>query len=294
MADPDSPRGQDTARLLRLATTASVATASVLILAKLVAWLMTGSVAVLASLVDSLMDAAASLINFFAVRYSLKPADAEHRFGHGKAEPLAGLAQAAFIAGSSVFLMLQAVDRLLHPVALQAAGAGIGVMLFAMAATLGLLAVQRYVIRRTGSTAIKADALHYATDLLTNTAVLVGLFLAAAGWPVADPLLALAVAFYILFSAGQIALEAWHLLLDREVPDTLRQEILSAARNDERVLGVHDLRTRRSGQTLFVQLHLEIDGGISLAEAHAIGDSAEARILAVAEGAELLIHTDPV
>src|SRR5512147_956774 len=151
-------------RLLRLATHASVATATLLITGKLVAWVMTGSVSVLASLVDSMMDVAASLINLFAVRYSLVPADSEHRFGHGKAESLAGLAQTTFIAGSAVFLILQAIDRLLHPRPLEDVGVGVGVMVFAILATVALLLFQRHVIRATGSTAIRADALHYTTD----------------------------------------------------------------------------------------------------------------------------------
>jgi ferrous-iron efflux pump FieF len=284
----------DRATLLKIATTASVVTASLLIAAKLAAWLLSGSVAILASLVDSLMDAAASLINLFAVRYALKPADEEHRFGHGKAEPIAGLAQATFIAGSAVFLVLEAVDRLLHPQPLQALGAGMAVMLVAIAATLVLLAIQRYVIRRTGSTAIKADSLHYATDLLTNTAVLIALFLATQGWPGLDPVFALAIAVYILYSAWHIADEALHLLLDREAPDDQREAIHAAALADDRVIGLHDLRTRSSGHTLFVQLHLELDGRLDLTTAHALADAAEERILAVEPDAQVLIHMDPV
>jgi ferrous-iron efflux pump FieF len=287
-------RELDRATLLKVATGASVATAGVLIAAKLVAYLLSGSVAILASLVDSLMDAAASLINLFAVRYSLKPADEEHRFGHGKAEAVAGLAQATFIAGSAVFLALQAVDRLLHPQPLAALGAGMAVMAAAIVATLLLLAVQRYVILRTGSTAIKADSLHYATDLLTNTAVLIALFLAGQGWPGTDPVLALGISVYILYSASRIAAEALDLLLDREVPDEQREAIRAAAIDDERVIGLHDLRTRRSGDTLFVQLHLELDGRLDLTTAHALADGAEARILAVAPEAQVLIHMDPV
>jgi ferrous-iron efflux pump FieF len=240
------------------------------------------------------MDAAASLINLFAVRYALRPADAEHRFGHGKAEALAGLAQAAFIAGSSLFLLLQALDRLLHPRPLQALPAGIAVMVFAMVATLLLLALQRAVIRRTGSTAIKADSLHYATDLLTNGVVLIALALAAAGWPALDPLFAIAVAAYILYSAGRIGWEALQLLLDREAPADLRSEVRAAALDDPRVLGLHDLRTRRSGTTLFVQLHLELDGSLELSRAHAIADAADARIRRRLPRAEVLIHMDPV
>ena len=145
---------QRRARLLRLATYWSVATAAVLIVVKLVAWLETGAVSLLASLIDSLMDAAASLMNLLAVRYALRPADEEHRFGHGKAESLAALAQAAFIIGSAVLLTFEAINRLVNPQALENPGIGIWVMVFAIVATLLLLSIQRYVVRETGSVAI--------------------------------------------------------------------------------------------------------------------------------------------
>ena len=158
----------DRAGLLKLASLASVLTASFLIVAKLAAWSVTGSVSLLASLVDSVMDSIASLINLFAIRYSLQPADEKHRFGHGKAEPLAGLAQAAFIAGSAVFLVFHAIDRLRFAQSLEQIGIGLWVMALAIVMTVGLLAIQRYVIKKTDSTAIRADSLHYTTDLLTN------------------------------------------------------------------------------------------------------------------------------
>ena len=280
-------------RLLRLATYASVTTASVLIAGKLAASLMTGSVSVLASLVDSMMDVAASLINLLAVHYSLQPPDREHRFGHGKAEPLAGLAQAAFIAGSAVFLVLHAVDRLLHPQPMNDALIGVGVLLFAIAATMLLLAFQHYVIRRTHSTAIRADALHYATDLLTNTATLLALGLAMLDWPLADPVFAIGIALYILYSAGHIGHEAIQLLMDRELPPEVHGRVKEIARGHPRVRGIHDVRTRRSGQTYFIQLHVMLDDQMPLVEAHQVADEVEAAIMAAFPNADVLIHEDP-
>ena len=280
-------------RLLRLATNASVATAAILIAAKLVAWAITGSVSVLASLVDSMMDVAASLINLFAVRYSLMPADHEHRFGHGKAESLAGLAQTTFISGSAVFLMLQAFDRLLHPRPLVAVGIGVGVMVFATLATLALLILQRHVIRVTGSTAIKADALHYTTDVLTNASIIIALLLSGYGWPGIDALFALGIAVYILYSAWHIGHEAFQLLMDRELPDEQRQRIRHAALAHSQVRGVHDLRTRRSGHDIFIQMHLVLDDELSLFDAHEIGDEVEASIREIHPEADILIHKDP-
>ena len=281
------------ARLLRLATYASVTTATVLIAGKLAAALMTGSVSVLASLVDSMMDVAASLINLLAVHYSLQPPDREHRFGHGKAEPLAGLVQAAFIAGSAVFLILHAIDRLLHPQPMNDALVGVGVLLFSIAATLLLLAFQHHVIRLTQSTAIRADALHYATDLLTNTATIVALGLAMLGWPLADPIFAIGIALYILYSAGHIGYEATQLLMDHELPPEIHRQVKEIARNHPLVRGVHDLRTRRSGQTYFVQLHLMLDDQLPLVEAHQVADEVEAAIKAAFPNADVLIHEDP-
>jgi ferrous-iron efflux pump FieF len=270
-----------------------VATATVLVVAKLGAWLATGSVSVLASLVDSLMDAGASLINFFAVRYSLVPADAEHRFGHGKAEALAALAQATFIAGSAIFLVLQAVDRLMHPRVLTEPGIGIGIIVFAMLATMVLLLVQRHVIRRTGSAAIRADALHYATDFLANLSIIVALVLASFGWGQWDAIIAMGIAIYILHSAYSIGIEALDLLMDRELPESERQTMLEIARTHARTHGVHDLRTRQSGATKFVQLHLEMDDDLPLIEAHAIANEVEAAIKAAFPETDIVIHQDP-
>ena len=284
----------DSTRLLRLATRTSVATAGVLIMAKLAAWLLTGSVSLLASLVDSLMDAAASLVNLFAVQYSLEPADEEHRFGHGKAESLAGLAQATFIAGSAAFLMLHAVDRLLHPRPLEDVAVGVGVMVFAILATLGLLAVQRYVIRRTGSTAIRADALHYRSDLLVNVSIILALVLEMRGWSGLDSLFALGIAGYILYSAWHIGHDAFQLLMDRELAPEVVEQVRAAALAQPAVRGIHDLRTRQSGQTAFVQLHIELDSGMLLSQAHAVADRVEAAIRDTLPGCDVIVHQDPV
>ena len=278
---------------MRLATYASVTTALVLIAVKLLAWLWTGSVSILASLVDSLMDSIASAINLLAVRYALVPADSEHRFGHGKAEPLAGLAQAGFICGSAVFLLFHAIDRLRFPHALRDIGIGVGVMAFSIVVTAGLLVLQRRVIKQTQSTAIRADALHYATDLLTNLAVVVGLLLASYGWGWADSVFAIGIAGYIGFSAARIGYEGFQQLMDRELSPDLQAQILAIARQSPAVLGAHDLRTRRSGRLRFVQLHLELDDDLPLVEAHAIADQVEAQIRALLPDAEVIIHQDP-
>ena len=293
MLENAPPMGMDRAKQLRIATYASVATAVVLVSMKLGAWLMTGSVSILASLMDSLMDSAASALNLLAVRYSLMPADKEHRFGHGKAEPLAGLAQAAFISGSAVFLILHAVERLRFPRAVEEVGIGVAVMVVSIVLTALLLLIQRRAIQQTQSSAIRADALHYATDLLTNLTVIVALLLSKYGWVWADSAMAMLVAVYIFYSAARIGYEAVQQLLDRELGAETQEQILTIVRREPEVRGIHDLRTRQSGQVQFVQLHLELDGGLALEHAHAIADRIEREISTLLPDAEVIIHQDP-
>jgi ferrous-iron efflux pump FieF len=279
---------------MRLATYASISVAVILIVAKAIAWGVSDSVSLLATLIDSTLDALASLINLVAVRHALSPADKEHRFGHGKAEALAGLGQAAFIAGSAAFLLLESARRIASPVPLESYGVGMLVMLFSIGATLLLLAFQRHVIRKTDSTAIKADALHYRTDLLVNGSVIVALWLSVRGWAGFDALFAIGIAIYILYSAWEIVGHAFDHLMDRELPNQERDEIKRIARAHSEVRGTHDLRSRRSGTATFIQLHLELDDDLTLLEAHRISDEVEWKLQERYPGAEIIIHIDPV
>jgi len=288
-----SPGSVDSARLMRLATYASTSVAVVLIMAKTVAWFMTGSVSLMATLLDSCLDALASIVNLIAVRHALEPADKQHRFGHGKAEALAGLGQATFITGSALFLILESVALLMKPQSIEAMPVGIGVMILSIVATLGLLMFQKHVIRQTGSAAIKADHLHYKTDLLVNGSVILALVLATSGWKGFDPLFALGIGGYILFSAWEIAKESLDLLMDRELPDEDRQRIKEIVRSHPRVRGMHDLRTRKSGLTIFIQLHLELDDNLPLIVAHEISDEVEVQLSAAFPESEVIIHEDP-
>lgn len=280
--------------LMRRATYAAVTVATTLVLAKIVAWAQTGSVAVLASLLDSVLDVFASVLTLIAVRHALTPADKEHRFGHGKAEPLAGLGQAAFIAGSSTLLLLEAGRRLWRPLPLEAATVGIAVMVFSIVVTLGLVWYQRRVVRKTNSLAISGDSLHYTGDLLTNLAVILGLVLTTwLEWYFIDALFGAAIAVFLYYNAWLIAEKALHMLMDREMPDPDRDRILTIAASHPDVTSVHDLRTRTSGPDRFIQFHLEMDGALSLSQAHDISDSVEAAVLAAYPGAEIMVHQDP-
>ncbi len=282
------------ARLMRLATYASVSVAGILIVAKFAAWLATDSVSLLSTLIDSLLDVGASLVNLVAVRQALQPADREHRFGHGKAEPLAGLAQAAFICGSAAFLLIEAGKRFIQPQVLENTETGIAVMVFSIALTVVLVLFQRHVVRQTGSIAIGADSMHYKMDVLVNASVIVSLILATRlGWQWADPLFATAIAGYIVWGAGTIGHQALNILMDRELPDAEREHIRQIALAHPGVRDLHDLRTRSSGPQVFIQLHLEMDGNITLHRAHEISDQVEAEIERAFPKAEVLIHEDP-
>ncbi len=281
-------------RLLRRAGYASVTVAVALIAVKAVAYVLTDSVSLLSSLIDSLLDLAASLVNILAIRHALVPADDEHRFGHGKAEPLAGLGQAAFIAGSAVLLLFEAARRLAAPEPVSNTGVGIAVMVASILATIILVTYQRSVVRRTGSVAISADSLHYQGDLLLNGSVILSLlasrFLAM---PWLDPLFALAIGGFILWSAWRIVQLSITQLMDRELPDEERRRIREIALAHPDVRGVHDLRTRAAGPQAFVQLHVELDGTMPLRRAHHIADAVEAAIRADFPHAEVIIHQDP-
>jgi len=280
-------------RLLRLATRASLVVASTLIVAKAIAWWLSGSVSLLAGLTDSMLDGAASFLNLLAVHYALRPADEDHRYGHGKAEALSGMAQALFIAVSAFLIGYQAIERILHPEPVGAPGLGIAVMVLSIALTVALLMLQHKVVKETGSAAIRADSLHYRSDLLLNISILVALGMAYVGYAQLDAWFGLAIAVYILWSAITIARETVSVLMDAELPVDVSARMLQLAESVPGVLGAHDLRTRISGNHWFVQLHLELPGSLTLSAAHTLCDAVEHAINLEFPRAEVLVHADP-
>lgn len=281
------------ARLVNTAALAATALASLLLLIKIFAWWYTGSVSVLAALVDSLVDIAASLTNLLVVRYSLQPADAEHTFGHGKAESLAALAQSMFISGSALFLFLTGLQHLASPEPMKAPMIGIIVTLFALFSTLILVAFQRWVVRHTRSQAIRADMLHYQSDVVMNGAILLALGLSWYGFHRADALFALGIGMWILYSALRMGYEAVQALLDRALPVEEHQAIIDIVASWPGVHGAHDLRTRQSGPTRFIQLHLEMDDRLPLYRAHEVAEQVEQALLNKFPGSDVIIHQDP-
>lgn len=285
----------EVAVLMRRATYAAIAVQGLMVFVKLAAWIETDSVSMLSALLDSLLDVTAAAVNLVAIQQAVAPADREHRFGHGKIEPLASLGQAGFIAGSAVVLMVEALHSLLHPVTVTHTGLGLAVMAFAIVATLGLLQYERSVVRRTGSLLVSGDALHNAGDLALNLGVIASLGLTAEfGWRAIDPLFGGAIALWILWSAYHVAQKSFVQLMDRELPDEARARIREIALAHKEVSAVHDLKTRAAGPTAFIQIHLEMDGAMTLNESHRVADAVEAEILRAFPRAEVIIHQDPL
>lgn len=284
----------DNERLRRFATYASVSVASALIIAKLAAYLLTDSVAMLSSLLDSTIDLIASLVTVYGVASALRPPDRDHRFGHGKAEPLAALAQAAFIVGSSVLLSYEALSRIYHPHAIEHEDFGYGVMGIAIFLTIFLVWFQNYAIRRTKSMAIGADRLHYVGDLAINFAVIAAFALYnTTGITWFDPVCALAISLSLVYSAFHIALHALNVLMDRELPDADRAKIQSIVCAQPSVLGLHDLRTRSDSDRVFIEFHLELDPAMTLKSAHMVADAIMDALRKEFPQADVLVHQDP-
>lgn len=279
---------------VKLATTLALVAATSMIVVKVIAWYQTDSATMLASLTDSIFDVMASVINFFVVRYALMPADDDHRFGHGKAESLAGLAQAAFIIGSALLLIFHSIDRLKNPHPVSRPELAIYATIFSVVITLLLVLVQRIAICKTQSVALKADSMHYQSDLLMNMAVLLAIWLTTAGFSSVDGWFAIGIAIYLIWGAREIAMESAAALMDKELPADFTQQIEQIVKQQPLVYGVHDIRTRQSGMTKFVQFHLELNDDMSLFDAHRISDKVEADIMAAIPEADVLIHQDPI
>jgi ferrous-iron efflux pump FieF len=286
--------GDERGKAMRRAALASVLVSLFLVAIKAAAYFASNSVALLASLADSSLDLFTAGLNMLAIHEALTPADAEHRFGHGKAEPLAGLAQGAFIAASAVFLVVQGAQRLMAPQPIEHSLDALAVMFISIAAAICLILYERRVIAKTGSVAVTADATHYFGDLVSNVGVVVAILLSSRlGWISADPIIALLVALVLVISAWSVFRQSLDQLMDRELPDGERDKIVRIVRTQEEVRALHDLKTRQAGGVVFIQAHLELDPGMTLAHAHAISDQVEKAICAAFPNAEVIIHQDP-
>lgn len=274
---------------------AAIATVTVLIIAKVVAWFMTGSASILASLTDSMMDAWVSGINLLAIRYSLKPADSEHRYGHGKVEGIAALFQAALITSAAVFLTLESVSRLIDVREVESLNVALGVMAFSMVMSILLVSVQKYSLKFAPSLAVEADQAHYSTDIIVNAGTILALGIIAMGGPHwLDSAFALVVVGYLVKTAWEIGIKGADMLMDRELPDSVRKEILEIVMASPGISGIHDLRTRAIGMRTHISFDVELDPDLSLRDAHNATRAAERALLEKFPNAEIMIHMDPV
>jgi cation diffusion facilitator family transporter len=282
------------ATLTRRITTLSVLMSSVLTLVKLLAWLGGGSVALLASLADSALDVVAASATFVAIRVAISPPDQEHRFGHGKAEAFASLLQAGLVFASAALITREAVVRLIWPEPVKAEGWGLAVMGLSLVLTLALITLQSRVLARASSVAVSGDREHYAADLASNAAALIGIAASALlREPRWDAAAGLFVALWLIRGAIKVLRDAADHLLDHELGEPERKAIVEAVLADRRIRNVHELRTRASGPRIHIQMHVDLDPDQTLDEAHQIVEAAEQRVLTAFPAADLLIHPDP-
>ncbi len=292
---PGSTPVSQSAALTARTTLLSVVCAAVLIAIKVMAWRASGSVATLASLADSGLDLLASLATFYAVRYAVAPPDAEHRYGHGKAEAFASLIQAGLVFASVALIGQEAVDHILHPKPLSNEGWAMGAMGVSTVFTALLVAAQTRMLKKASSVAVSGDRAHYVADLASNAVALAGI--AAAAWfaaPWIDAAAGLAVTAWLVWGAISVFREAGFQLMDHELAQHAREHILALAGDDPRIHDIHALRTRASGPYVHIQMHCALDGDISLEEVHHILIAAERRVLEAFPAADILIHADPV
>ncbi len=276
-----------------LAATLSVTVAAILVMLKGGAMVMSGSLSILASLTDSGLDLVASAITYIAVRYAKTPPDKEHPFGHGKAEAFSALFQAALVFASGALIMQDCIGHVLHPEPVRASAWAIGVLVVSIILTFGLVTVQTRILRDEASVAVSADRMHYVTDLLTNIVAIVGVVAAGLGFPIVDTLAGFAMAVWFVWSAIGVLREAADHLMDRAMSDEDVARIRELVLADGSVRGVHQIRTRLAGPYVLIQMHVELDPRLSLAEAHRIIIAAETRLIDVFPNADIIIHPDP-
>ena len=285
---------EETTALTKRITRLSVATACVLSAIKLFAWIASGSIAALASLADSGLDIVAALATFIAVRYAAAPPDREHRYGHGKGEAFASLLQAGLVFASAALVGQEAVRHMISPQPIRQEGWAVGVMAVSLVLTVMLTRAQGKVLAKARSVAVSGDRAHYLMDIGANLVALAGIGLAALlHSPRIDAAAGLGVAAWLVWGAITVFRDSSEQLLDHELPDGARAEIVSRMTSDPRVRGVHQLRTRASGPYVHIQMHADLDPQLSLEQAHKVVVAAEKRVLEAFPAADIIIHPDP-
>ncbi len=294
-ASPDHAAVKIDTRYAYIAAGITLSLVFVMLLCKSWAWVETGATSVLASLLDSLMDVGISAMNLMVIRFALKPADEDHRYGHGKAEGIAALFQAAFITGIAVFLLLESVRRFLQPEAIESFNLAIAVMTLSMLVSVVIVTVQKLCLKKAPSLAVDADSAHYTSDIFVNGGTIITLLALKFGAPLwADPLFAVLIVIYLLFTVRDIGGKAVNMLMDRELPDDTRREITRTLLKHKDAHGVHDLRTREVGMRWNIAVDVEMDPHRPLCEIHKSVREMEEELIAKYPQAEVMIHMDPV
>ena len=292
-AAPNLPVNE-TAALTRRITWLSVSAATVLTLIKAFAWMTSGSVSMLASLADSGLDLIAALATFFAIRYAVAPPDHEHRYGHGKAEAFASLIQGGLVFASAALIGQEAIIHLLHADGIVAHGWSLAVMAISIVITGLLVTAQTRVLKQANSVAVTGDRMHYLADLGSNVVAMLAI---GASWllhrPEPDAIGGLLVAAWLLWGAISVFRSSSVELMDHELPDEARAQIIKLMTEDSRISDIHQLRTRASGPFVHLQMHADIDPSLTLIQAHQVMVAAEKRVLDVFPAADIIIHPDP-
>lgn len=282
--------------LQKKATIVASATATLLIVLKLFVGILSGSVAVLASAIDSVLDLIVSAFNYFAITKSEQPANQKFNYGKGKIEALAGVIEGTIITISGLFIFYEAIRKSLNQHEITHLDISIGVMLASLLITLLLLTFLNYVAKKTGSMVVKSDALHYKTDVLSNGAVLISLVVVhMTNWHLIDTIMGIIIAVYIIHSAYQIIKDGVYILLDASLDTEVVEQIKLIIVGEKEISDFHYLKTRKSANTNFVDVHLVFSPGISLLRAHHAGDRIEEKIKALIPNETWVInaHLDP-
>lgn len=281
-------------KLKTLATCASISVSVLLSLIKAGAAIATGSLSVLSSMIDSFTDVLSSTISFIAVKFANKPLTDHHRYGYGKAESVSALIQAAFIAGSGGFILYDGIIRFINPSPVTQTQIGLWIMAISIVLTIALISFQSVVVKITKSQAIEADSAHYTVDLLTNGAIIISLLVVRyLNWQWFDSATAVVISSYLLINAARIALNALEEITDHEVDNKIKQKIIDIVNSEAEIKGYHDFRTRVSGLRMFIEIHLEMEGSLTLDAAHDISDRVEEKITTAFPMAQIIVHQDP-
>ena len=273
----------------------SIASSFLLFCLKISFGLITNSLSIIASAIDSFLDLSASFINFFSIYHSSKPADEEHKYGHEKAEAIAGLFQGFIIITTSLYLILEAVKRLRTEVVLEQLNGGIFVMIISLVVCYLLSRYLKKVAINTESIALHADSFHFKTDLYTNVTIITGLLIVKyTGLTILDSVITIIVSSYIIYSTYEIIVNSIDVLMDRELSED-KLEIIKNTIEDhsEEIKGFHKLRTRNTGSTKFIEFHLEINKELSFIEAHDLSEEIIKELEIKIPNSEIIVHVDP-